>query len=59
MRKTTTRTRQPSRRAKPAPHRAILPRWGDQHPHHRIPTFLEILFFEGDDSATVSGRYRN
>ena len=33
------------------------PRWGDLRLDHRIPTFLETLFFEGDDSVTRTRRF--
>lgn len=50
-----TNSRRP--RSLEAARRPVLPRWGDQHPDHRMPTFLETLFFEGDTSATSTGRY--
>lgn len=49
-----------TKRSKLAPvvsRRMSLPRWGDQDPTHRIPTFLEAMFFEGDDSAIEARRF--
>jgi hypothetical protein len=56
MRRSTSTTRETSRkvlRAAPAPtttihgpRRPAKPRWGDLHLDHRIPTFLEAVFFE-------------
>lgn len=37
--------------------RTVTPRWGDQRLDHRIPTFLETLFFEGDNSAITARRF--
>lgn len=34
--------------------REALPSWGDLHPLHRVPTFLEAAFFEGDASAITA-----
>lgn len=47
-----------ARRSPPRAGRRIGPsRWGDLRLDHRIPTFLETLLFEGDDSATSTRRF--
>lgn len=47
-----------ARRSTPREGRRIgPPRWGDLRLDHRIPSFLEALFFEGDDSATSTRRF--
>nr|WP_293248802.1 hypothetical protein [Panacagrimonas sp.] len=50
------RVGRPSKVTHGVSHRGHLPRWGDQDPSHRIPTFLEAMLFEGDDSATRPAR---
>ena len=54
----SSRSPGPSRDANPTGgRRMLLPHWGDLHPSHRIPTFLESVYFEGDTSATTTARY--
>ena len=44
----------PARPSRETARRQPLPRWGDLHPDHRIPTFLEAAFFEEEASATTT-----
>ena len=59
MRRThRTRNTESARGTSPRPgRRPATPRWGDQRLDHRIPTFLETLFFEGDTSAITARRF--